>query len=97
MSLTGVASWYCRPRRSACTAGHRASGAYAAAGPALRAALGPAWRGQRVVVAVGGHAVTVELVDWCECPGGRLIDLYGSQFRRLAPLSVGLLTVEVTQ
>ena len=91
--LVGVASWYCETRRSPCTARYAASGAYAAAGPALR--RNPAWRGSYVVVRHGDVAVRVQLVDWCECPDGRVLDLYGSVFRQLAPLSRGLVTVEV--
>jgi hypothetical protein len=83
----GTASWYA------------ASGLVAAAGPALRRALGRPWRGRVVRVVAGGRAVTVRLVDWCRCyrdtAGERLIDLGDEAFVRLAPLSAGLLPVEV--
>ena len=53
--LRGVATWYA------------ASKGTAAAGPALRAALGKDWRGDRVRVCAGGECVTVRLTDWCAC------------------------------
>ena len=53
--LRGVATWYA------------ASKGTAAAGPALRAALGKDWRGDRVRVCSGGECVTVRLTDWCAC------------------------------
>lgn len=100
--LAGIASWYCRAGRSAChrqypdTAGFDA---YAAAGPALRSALGD-WRGQTVTVTASGVSVRVRLVDWCQCGKGtrgeRLIDLYADPFSRLAPLSAGLVRVTVS-
>ncbi len=94
--LRGSASWYCQPGRSPCTAGHPATGAYAAAGPALRAALGD-WRGRTVTVSVPGRApVEVRLVDWCRCDGGGLIDLYAGRFEQLAPLDAGRVPVTVT-
>lgn len=81
--LAGVASWYCLPGRSACAAGFGAAGLYAAACPALRAALGRSWRGKAVTVAVAGRApVRVRLIDSCAAQG-RLIDLYASSFRRV--------------
>ena len=84
---SGVASWFAAPD------------ATAAAGPALRAFLGPSWRGQRVRVSAGGRSVVVRLTDWCLCVVGRserLIDLSATAFSRLAPLSVGLMRVEVS-
>lgn len=89
--LEGPASWFCLPGRSACTRGFAAGGAYAAAGPPIRAALGAGWRGRVVLVA----GIRVKLIDWCACGGGRLLDLYGSVFRQLAPLSAGVITVTV--
>jgi rare lipoprotein A (peptidoglycan hydrolase) len=35
-------------------------------------------------------------VDWCACGGGRVIDLYSSAFEKLAPLSRGVVAVEVS-
>ena len=75
----------------------------AAAGPALRSALGPGWRGRRVIACVtsdkkrsaSDNCVTVTLTDSCQCYGTRLIDLDWRSFSRLAPLSVGLAQVTV--
>ena len=89
----GEASWYCG-HGSPCTAGHP-GGLYAAAGPALR--VGGDWRGRYVRVVGGdGRMVHVQLID-CNCgPDANLIDLYSDAFERLAPLSRGVLTVEVS-
>ena len=67
----------------------------AAAGPALRQALGPHWRGQTVKVCAGS-CVVVKLTDWCACGHGRVIDLDDQSFRKLAPLSQGVVKVTVT-
>jgi rare lipoprotein A (peptidoglycan hydrolase) len=40
--------------------------------------------------------VVVTLIDFCQCPGGRLLDLYSDAFERLGPLSRGVLKVTVT-
>jgi hypothetical protein len=89
--LSGIASWFCRPGYSRCTRGFPASGMYAAAGPALRAALGN-WRGRLVYV----NGIATRIID-CNCgPNANLIDLYSSVFRRLAPLSAGRLAVTIT-
>ena len=90
--VTGTATWYCHPNRSTCTRGYHWTGPYAAAGPALRVGN---WRGRWVTVRANGRAIRVKLVDFCRCPG-RLLDLYGSQFSRLAPRSGGVLRVVVT-
>jgi hypothetical protein len=87
LSVKGVASWYC------CTA-HYGDGLYAAAGRALRAFLGPKWRGMRVRVCAAS-CIVVRLVDWMANPKA-LIDLEPAAFRLLAPLSRGLITVRVT-
>jgi len=83
----GYATWYA------------ASGMIAAAGPALRRELGKGWRGERVRVTAGGRSVWVTLADWCACGPrhGRptLLDLSDDAFRRLAPLSRGVLRVTV--
>jgi hypothetical protein len=88
--LRGPASWYCnrdgsRAQLSACHYQYPDTGAfnaYAAAGPRLRAALGPNWRGR--VVSVDG--IAVRLVDWCQCYKGqsneKLLDLYYDVFLR---------------
>ncbi len=85
-ALTGVASWY------------RYIPGGAAAGPALRLALGPGWRGHSVAVCrTDGGAmacVRVTLSDFMRAD--RLIDLDSRSFAALMPLSRGLVTVEVT-
>lgn len=81
VSVTGYSTWYAAPPGQA------------AAGPALRRALGPDWRGTRVVVSHGGRSVTVTLSDWMRAD--RLIDLDDGAFARLAPLSVGVIRVEI--
>lgn len=87
----GTASWY---------------GGYpgqAAAGPRLRAWLGPHWRNRLVrvcTVTVPRHCATVRLTDWCQCYRGtkaeRIIDLDVRSFSRLAPTWRGLVNVRVT-
>jgi len=72
----------------------------AAAGPALRAALGPGWRGQLVTVSVPDRKpVVVRLSDWCACADrhGRptLIDLDRAAFASLAEPSRGVIAVTV--
>ena len=84
--LRGYATWYSSP-----------SGA--AAGPALRDALGPGWRGRSVVVASSGASVVVRLTDWCAC-GARngvptLLDLPRDDFAALALPSAGIVRVTV--
>ena len=88
-AITGWATYYC------CTA-HYGDGLYAAAGPALRAALGgdPAFRHRYVTLTFhAGTALThvrVQLVDWCACrpkhAAERAIDLEPAAFAALAPL-----------
>ena len=83
---SGLATWY-----------DDGPGLYAAAGPDLRHGD---WRGSFVTVTSGSRSVTVQLTDWCACGdrNGRptLLDLSASAFRRLAPLSRGVIAVEVT-
>ena len=82
--LTGNAVWYVYRR------GH------AAAGPALRAALGPRWRGKTVTVCSGPRCVRVVLSDWCACrTGNRVVDLDRAAFAALAPTSRGVIPVTV--
>lgn len=85
--LHGRASWY-------------GTGTIAAAGPVLRRALGPGWRGTVVRVSSGSRSVVVRLVDWCQCyrgtKGERVIDLGADAFRELAPLAVGVIRVSVS-
>ena len=68
----------------------------AAAGPALRQWLGPDWRGSTVRVC-SRACVTVTLTDWCACSGERVVDLDRRDFARLAPLSVGVVAVTITE
>lgn len=89
--VSGEASWFCQSGSSACTAGYP-GGMYAAAGPALRVGN---WRGRTVNVCAGGRCVNVKLIDWCQCYGTRVIDLYSDAFRRLGPLGEGTITVTV--
>lgn len=84
-SISGLASWYCRAGISPCTYGYPdGSGfdAFAAAGPALREAIGPDWRGR--VITVDG--IKVKLIDWCQCyqgePNEKLLDLYNDVYKR---------------
>jgi hypothetical protein len=79
-TLTGTASWY------------SARGLVAAAGPALRVGH---WRGTWITVSANGRSVRVQLVTSCQCYGSRLLDLGADAFRRLAPLSQGLVRVSV--
>ena len=96
-TVRGTATWYCLPGVSPCTAGYPEDGKYAAAGPALRAALSD-WRGRTITVSAGGRSVKdVVLVDWCRCDGGGLIDLYAGVFAALAPLDRGRITVTVEE
>ncbi len=88
---SGRASWYCQPGVSACHYAY-SGGMYAAAGPALRVGN---WRGRTVTVCSGGSCVNVKLIDWCQCYGTRVIDLYSDAFRQLGPLSAGTLSVKV--
>lgn len=83
--VTGVASWYDWKTREA------------AAGPALRAMLGPHWRGRVVMVCAADRRVCVKvrLTDWCQCYGTRVIDLDRETFRLLALPARGLVRVSV--
>lgn len=86
-SLKGLATWYCLPSYpSACMFVHPdPAGMYAAAGPSLRAAIGPSWRNKKVSVSVNGRTVVVQLADWCLCTGsGSSIDLYSGPFAYLS-------------
>jgi hypothetical protein len=75
----------------------------AAAGPALRAALGRHWRGTKVRVCNGDVCIKdpIFLTDWCQCywktPTERLIDLDDVDFAKLAPLSKGWFNATVSR
>jgi hypothetical protein len=93
--VIGRMTWYCKSGVSAC---HRAfpdrmgrHDAFGAAGPSLRRALGPGWRGTAVRVTWRGHSAWLWLIDWCRCPNGRVVDAYADVFAKLAPLSRGVL------
>jgi len=79
------ATWYCG-HGSRCTVGHP-GGLYAAISPDLAA-----WTGHIVRVRYGGSYVDVRVID-CNCRTEHAIDLYSEAFQRLAPLSVGEITV----
>ena len=86
--IRGLATWY------------DAAPGEAAAGPTLRDALGPRWRGRVVKVTTDQGSVLVRLTDWCAC-GDRgsvptLIDLPRSDFAQLGRLGRGVLPVEVS-
>lgn len=89
--IVGVASWYDGTPREA------------AAGPALRAMLGPNWRGRLVYVSrrtcteAGCQTRTarVRVTDWCACYGTRVIDLDRATFALFASPSRGLIRVSV--
>ena len=84
-AIRGVAVWYDY------VPGH------AAAGPLLRRALGPTWRGTVVRVCHGDRCTRAVLSDWCACAGGRrLVDLDVRTFARLADPSVGVIRVTVS-
>jgi hypothetical protein len=86
-TLSGVATWY-----------DDGPGNYAAAGPLLRAFLGPNWRGQTIVVCSGDRCIRAHVSDWCLCSHGRrLVDLSATLFSRLAPLGRGVIRVEVSR
>lgn len=83
-NIRGKASWHATGR----------SGQFAAACYDLRKAIGPDWRGQTVLVAVGRRALEVRLNDWCGSHD-KLIDLSDEAFRYFAPLSRGVIRVAV--
>ena len=81
-STTGVATWL------------RYRHGHAAAGPALRAALGRGWRGTRVTVCGRGCA-SVVLSGWMRS-ADKLVDLDASDFRAVCgSLSRGVCRVSV--
>jgi hypothetical protein len=83
-ALRGNATWY------------RYVPGGAAAGPALRKALGKHWRGKVVTVWRGNAHVRVKLSDWCLCShGNRVIDLDSRAFDVLGSLGEGVIPVRV--
>lgn len=89
-SIRGTSTWYCLPSwPSKCMKVHpNPRGMFAAAGPALRWALGSHWRNHLVKVTnlANGRAVWVRLADWCLCTGKAkpIIDLYSGPFAMLS-------------
>ena len=79
--LSGVASWY------------QYVAGQAAAGPRLRSALGPGWRGS-VVTVCAASCVRVTLSDFMV--RDRLVDLDSRSFAALAPLSQGIVEVTIS-
>lgn len=74
-------------------------GLYAAAGPALRAALGRHWRGMRVAVTWRGRTIRVTLNDFCRCDTVRpwkLLDLSDEAWARLTGRPWSVVRVVVT-
>jgi hypothetical protein len=90
--VSGIATWFCLPGVSACTSGYQ-GGMYAAAGSEIR--IGN-WRGRTVKVCGNGKCIFVKLIDWCGCPGSRIIDLYHDAFSGLASPSRGGISVTVS-
>lgn len=88
LTISGWATYYDAPRSSD-----------AAAGPALRRALGRHWRGSTVQVCASS-CVVVRLTDWCAC-GKRhgiptVLDLDDQAFASIGKLSSGVIRVRVT-
>ena len=82
--LAGKASWHATGR----------DGFYAAACRPLRQAIGPGWRGRHVLVAYHRKAVELVLNDYCASTT-KAVDLSDEVFRYFAPLSRGVLRVEI--
>ena len=81
----GWATWHATGR----------DGMFAAAGPRLRSALGPGWRGNSVQVCAA-ICIRVTLNDWCRCSESRIIDLSDEAFTQLAPLGRGVIQTVVS-
>ncbi|MBA3583024.1 MAG: hypothetical protein H0W36_00590 [Gemmatimonadetes bacterium] len=88
-SVRGTATWYCGAG-SRCTRGYGPSDLVAAIDPTTGIV-----RGTRLTVTSGGRSVSVRVVDVCACRGERVIDLTTGAFRRLAPLSRGVIPVTI--
>lgn len=67
-------------------------------GPGLYGAV-HSWRfgdrPYRLTVSSGSRSVVVTVRDYCACPDQRVIDLSPAAFSRLAPLSRGLIYVDI--
>lgn len=91
-TVTGTATWYCgkgQQGTSYCTAGYGPQDLVAA----IDRKDSSFRKGDRVRVSSGGRSVVVTIVDVCGCRGRRVIDLSSAAFRRLAPLSRGVIPV----
>jgi rare lipoprotein A (peptidoglycan hydrolase) len=86
---SGSATWYCSST-SACTHGYGPSDMVGAIDPTLGID-----KGSIVTVTHDGTTIAVRIVDVCACPGDRLIDLTSGAFSRLAPLSAGVIDIEL--
>jgi rare lipoprotein A len=86
---SGTATWFCSPS-SACTHGYGPSDMVGAIDPTLGID-----EGSIVTVTHDGTTIAVRIVDVCACPGDRLIDLTSGAFSRLAPLSAGVIPIEL--
>lgn len=86
--IAGVATWY-----------DDGPGLYAAAGPALRRAIGPKWRGTIVTVCSAICVDGVILSDWCACGPRRgrptVLDLSLFTFARIGQPAAGVIDVVV--
>jgi len=83
-TLRGNATWFASPQN------------VSAAGPALRRAIGPGWRGTRVRVCSGGRCAWTVLGDWCACRrGNRVIDLDDNVMAALGGIDRGVIPVTV--
>ena len=94
VALGGKATHYCLPGQrgtSYCTRGYGPEDMVAA----IDRKDTPWRKGDQVLVTHGSRSVVVTIVDVCACKGARLIDLTSGAFRRLAPLSRGVIAVEL--
>ena len=95
--IRGFATWLCDPPKyPRCIRGYGPNDFVAAAGPILRQGN---WRNQWVIVRVNGNLVRVQLIDscWCKDRNGlsTLLDLTSGVFQQLAPLTRGVIEIEV--
>ena len=95
-AVKGKATWFCRAGVSSCHykyPDNSKQNFYAAAGSEIRKGN---WRGRNVKVCDSNNCITVKLVDWCGCPGNRIIDLYADAFDALGSLGQGVMRVTVS-
>ena len=82
-AIKGTATWF------------RSPAGVSAAGPRLRSALGPGWRGTLVAVCAGDLCARTVLGDWMAAD--KLIDLHAPVFQAVCgPLSMGVCRVTVS-